>query len=257
LLARARAGNTYASRHVQFWVDTPDGVRLAGTMLGRTDAATAVIVAHGFMGYRTKPKVRLLAEGLGEHFGVFVFDLRGHGQSGGECTGGDLEALDVEAVVAAARRRGFRNVVTVGASLGGIAVLREAALKRDVDAVVAISTPAEWGGSSKPVRRITWLFATGIGRRLAGLGGVRLGKDWGDPEPPAALAHRIAPIPLLLIHGEDDHYFPPATAEKLFDSAGEPKRLLVLPGFGHAEDGFTPPFIERLAKEIESLLSDA
>src|SRR5437867_4245392 len=248
--ARTRAAQRYASRHVQFWCDTADGVRLAGTMLGNTAATTAIIVVHGFMGYRTKPKIRLLAEGLGEEFAVFVFDLRGHGQSGGHCTGGDLEVLDVQAVVEAARQRGFEKVVTVGASLGGIAVLRQAAIFGGVDGVVAISTPAVWGGASKPVRRITWLFATPIGRRIARLVGVRLSTEWGDPEPPVAVVSRISPIPLFLVHGDDDHFFSPVAAETLFDAAGEPKRLLILPGFGHAEDGFTPAFTERLAKEI-------
>ncbi|MCA1834077.1 MAG: alpha/beta hydrolase [Actinomycetota bacterium] len=255
-IERARAQHKYATRHVQFWCDASDGVRLAGTMLGRTDVSTAVVVAHGFMGYRAKPKIRLLAEGLAADYGVFVFDLRGHGESGGLCTGGDAEALDVQAVVAAARERGYKNVVTVGASLGGIAVIREAALYRDVEGVIAISTPAVWGGTSKPVRRITWLFATKVGRKLVGYGGVQLADAWADPEPPVALAGRIAPIPLLLIHGEDDHYFPPESAEQIFAAAGEPKRLLILPGFGHAEDGFTPAFTERLGKEIGSMLAD-
>jgi pimeloyl-ACP methyl ester carboxylesterase len=226
-------------------------------MLGRDDVPTAIVIAHGFMGYRTKPKIRLLAEALAERYGVFVFDLRGHGQSGGLCTGGDLEALDVEAVVAAARQRGYKRVVTVGASLGGIAVLRAAALYHDVDAVVAISTPAEWGGTSKPVRRITWLFATKLGRKLVEYTGVKLAGEWGEPASPVALVERVAPIPLLLIHGENDHYFPPDSAEQLFAAAREPKRLLVLPGFGHAEDGFTPAFTERLEKEIDALLADA
>ncbi len=252
-LARTRASHRFSEPHVGFWCDTADGVRLAGSMLGPRDAEVAVVFAHGFMAYRTKPKFRLLSEILAKRYAVFAFDLRGHGQSGGECTGGDREAFDVEAVVGAARARGFMRVVTVGASLGGIAVIRHAAMFRDVDGVVAISTPARWGGTSKPVRRITWLFASPVGRRIAHELGVKLGTSWGDPEPPEAIVADIAPIPLVIVHGDDDHFFPPAEAQRLFDAAHDPKTLLILPGFGHAEDGFTPAFGERLTKEIEAL----
>ena len=91
--------------HSHFWVDTTDGVRLAGSRIGQ-ESDTVVVLVHGFMGYRTKPKWRTLAEGLAERFTVYAFDLRGHGQSQGACSGGEREALDVHAVVQHARARG-------------------------------------------------------------------------------------------------------------------------------------------------------
>jgi pimeloyl-ACP methyl ester carboxylesterase len=254
---RFRKMHVWTARHADFWCDTPDGVRLAGSMLGKLDSPTAVVVAHGFMGFRTKPKFRLISEALGEHYGVFAFDLRGHGDSGGLCTGGDREAMDVHAVVQHARRRGFRRIVTVGASLGGIAVIREAAAYRDIDAVVAISTPDKWGGTTKPVQRLALVFGTRSGRWLAKhLGGVRLAAHWEDPLPPIEVVEKIAPTPLLIIHGDNDHFFPPSAAEGLYAAAGDPKRLMIMPGFGHAEDGFTPEFAELLAKEIAEMLPE-
>lgn len=254
-LAATGERDAYTRAHSHFWTDTADGVRLAGTRLG-TNPDTAIVLVHGFMGYRTKPKWRLLAEGLADRFTVFTFDLRGHGQSGGACTGGEREANDVHAVVAYARARGFRRVVTVGGSLGGIAVLFEAARDRDIDGVVAISTPALWGTSNtKMVRRMTWLFTSPVGRAVARrLMGTRIHLVWGDPEPPAEVVHRIAPIPLLIMHGDDDHFFPPDDARLIFERAGEPKRLEILPAFGHAEDGFTPEFAARLCGDIDALL---
>lgn len=254
---RARgAADAFGVPSVHFWCDTDDRVRLAGTLVGE-GRDTAVVVAHGFAGWRTKPKIRFLAETLSRRYGVFVFDLRGHGQSGGACTGGEDEMLDVHAVVEYARRRGFARVVTVGGSLGGIAVLNEAAEFGDVDAVVAISAPAVWmtGEPTKAVRRAMWLFTSPVGRALShSLLGTRIGIPTGDRAAPAELVERISPIPLLVVHGEDDHWFPVAHARLLFERAREPKRLLVLPGFGHGEDGFTDAFASRLTDEIADLL---
>ena len=244
----------FQAPHSNFWADTTDGVRLAGTKLG--DGDIAVVLVHGFMSYRTKPKWLFLAEALSERFTVYTFDLRGHGQSGGACTGGEREALDVAAVVAHARSRGAQRIVTVGGSLGGIAVVREASEDPTLAGVVAISTPATWTGSdSKHVKRAQFLFTSRVGRALAKrLMGTRIHLDWGEPATPAALVGKIAPTPLLIIHGADDHFFPSTEAEELFARAGEPKRLVIEPTFGHAEDGFTPAFAARLRDEISALV---
>jgi fermentation-respiration switch protein FrsA (DUF1100 family) len=108
------------------------------------------------------------------------------------------------------------------------------------------------------VKRMTWLFTSSLGRAIAHrVMGTMINLEWGNPAPPADVIGSIAPIPILIIHGADDHFFPPAEAELLYARAGEPKRLLVLPKFGHAEDGFTPEFAEQLAGEVEALVAAA
>lgn len=248
--------DAFSLPHSHFWCDTIDGIRLSGTRLGE-EPDTAVVVAHGFLGYRTKPKWRILSEALAEHFTVLTFDLRGHGQSGGACTGGEDEAMDVHAVVQYARLRGFRHVVTVGGSLGGIAVIREAARYNDPDAVVAISTPARWDpNGSRAVRRATWLFTSPTGRSIARrVMGTRIAVRWQAPEAPVDIVGKIAPVPVLIVHGEDDHFFTPAAAEALHAAAGDPSHLWLVPRFGHAEDGFTAAFGHELAARIAHMLA--
>jgi uncharacterized protein len=252
----SRSPGGYASQHSHVWFDTADDVRLAGTHLAGAGGDVGVVVVHGFNGYRTKPRIRTLAEGLARRFPVLVFDLRGHGQSAGWCSGGELEALDVLAAVEYMRKRGYRRVVTVGASLGGIAVIRAAAVDGAADAVVAISTPARWGTSeTKAVRRMTWIFTSPIGRSMfRRLFGTRINLDWGNPDPPVEAIARVH-APLLLIHGEDDHFFSARDAEELYANAPDPKRLLLLPRFGHAEDGFSDAFAATLADEIAALVA--
>jgi fermentation-respiration switch protein FrsA (DUF1100 family) len=64
---------------------------------------------------------------------------------------------------------------------------------------------------------------------------------------------KIAPVPVLLIHGRDDHYFDEEEAWRLYRRAEEPKRLWLASRFGHAEDGFTPDLADRIALHLYSV----
>ena len=49
----------------------------------------------------------------------------------------------------------------------------------------------------------------------------------------AHVAGELAPKPLLLIHGDADTILPHQSSQALYDRAGEPKTLKILPGVGH------------------------
>jgi pimeloyl-ACP methyl ester carboxylesterase len=219
------------------------------------DADPALIFCHGFLGWHRKPRLVRFQEELAGDFTVYAFDFRGHGTSGGHSTYGAMEHLDVDAVVNRARADGFGRVVTVGGSMGGIAVVRHAALMKGVDAVVAVSTPALWDGQdSNPVRRIMWFLGTPAGRRLLRFSGVRVAPHWQRSVQPADLVADISPIPLIVVHGRDDHFFDEEQAWLLYRTAKQPKRLLLGAPFGHAEDGYGPAFARQLAAAIRQTL---
>jgi pimeloyl-ACP methyl ester carboxylesterase len=246
-------GRRYGTAAGRFRVRTEDGIALVGTRLG---TGPALVLSHGFFGWHRKPRIADMARSLARGFTVYAFDFRGHGRSGGLCTYGDLEYLDVDAVVALARMETGGPVVTVGVSMGGIAAVRHAALRGGVDAVVAISTPARWDGhASAAVRRLRQMTDTPGGRRLARLLGVRLSETWSDPDDPETLVGLIAPTPLILVHGRDDHFFEEDEAWRLYRRAGEPKRLMLARRFGHAEDGLSPAFATLLARRIHEALA--
>src|SRR5688572_29363328 len=94
----------YRAANRPFRLTTEDGVTLVGTRVG--DRAEAVVFCHGFMGWHRKHRVVRFVERLAAEFTVYAFDFRGHGQSGGESTLGELEVHDVDAVVRLARREG-------------------------------------------------------------------------------------------------------------------------------------------------------
>jgi uncharacterized protein len=236
-----------------FAVRAEDGVGLVGSRVGT--AGPAVVFCHGFLGWHRKERIVRFVERLAARFRVYAFDLRGHGRSEGVCTFGDQEYLDVDAVVRLAQEETGGPVVTVGGSMGGIAVLRQAAFNGGVATVVTVSTPARWNGHrSRAVRQMRWMTGTGAGRRTARAIGVRLADAWGSPEDPEAVVGRIAPTPVIIVHGRDDHFFDVEEAWRLYRHAGEPKRLLLASRFGHAEDGFTPDFADLVADRIQQAL---
>ncbi|MFF5674473.1 alpha/beta hydrolase [Streptomyces hygroscopicus] len=88
----------------------------------------ALVLGHGFTGSLERPALRRVASAFRQRTAVITFSFRGHGRSGGRSTVGDREVLDLAAAVAWARRLGHRRVATVGFSMGGSVVIRQAAL---------------------------------------------------------------------------------------------------------------------------------
>ena len=235
---------------------TEDGVRLSGVHLpARPDLTGAdpdlvFVVAHGFTCSIRRPVFQAICGRLSGFGSVVAVDFRGHGDSGGRSTVGADEVLDVRAAVRWARRR-YPRVATVGFSMGGSVVLRHAALYRDgdrVDAVASISAPSRWYIlDTPPMRRVHWLCETTLGRTTARLLGTRLAGSW--PQPPASpieLVGRIAPTPLLLVHGDRDAYFTLEHPRALAAAAGAGAELWIEAGYGHAESAATPDLVDRI-----------
>lgn len=218
---------------------TSDGLDLVGdAWLTREPAASAVVLVHGFGGHRHDATLVAMAHELrADGHAVITFDMRGHGESEGLCTLGDLERLDVAAAVVAARDRAPR-VVLVGASLGAIAVLRYAvgvSEGRDcyLAGVVTVSAPAQWRLTTPRVVFAAALTHTRLGRSLARRRGVRLDRRWSWPEAPDVLAARLT-VPLAVVHGRDDRFMPTSEAQVLHDAAPGHRRLDLVTGMGHA-----------------------
>jgi alpha-beta hydrolase superfamily lysophospholipase len=242
-------------------IRTEDGITLRGSLVpaarsrrpGPGERALTFVVAHGFTNGVARPSSLRVARWLRCFGDVRSLDFRGHGRSdGGSTVGGDGELRDLDAAVAAARADGADAVVTLGFSMGGGVALRQAALGRHrPDAVVSVSAVARWYvRETRPMRRVHWLLETTPGRLLgARLLGLRLGEPWDAvPVSPIEAASMVAPTPLLLIHGDRDTYFPVEHFRALVRAAGPSATALVVPGFGHAENGLTAPLVERIGR---------
>jgi pimeloyl-ACP methyl ester carboxylesterase len=223
---------------------TADGIELNARWWDASHPrGTAVVLAHGFTGSKDDPALGAVADALrseGHH--VLAYDARGHHGSGGLCTLGDLERHDVAAAVAVARGRAER-VVTIGASMGAIAVLRHAVTDPGLAGVVSVSSPALW----RLPGNLRTLFATGltrtaVGRRLAARRwNVHVSDRWDHPDPPRCLAARVS-VPMAVIHGRRDRFVPPSEAALLAGAAPN-ARLILVPGMGHAFDRAAVPAV--------------
>ena len=65
---------------------------------------------------------------------------------------------------------------------------------------------------------------------------------------PEWLVDKIAPRPLLLIAAGDDRLVPIEDCQSLFEKAGEPKKMVVIPGVGHYEV-YAPPAFDHVMRE--------
>jgi len=217
------------------------------------------VVVHGFTGNWRQDRVQRVIERLLRWGAVVALDLRGHGKSGGATTVGDAEVLDVAAAVEWARDLGYGRVVTVGFSLGGAVVLREAALhaatRGAVDAVVSVSAPAFWYYRGTRIMRIAhWMVETAPGRTLMRLRRTRISnRPWPEPHPvsPVEAAAQLPGVPLLVVHGDADHYFPLEHPQAILEAARTSTSradLWIEEGVGHAEAAIPIPVVDRIGE---------
>ncbi len=232
-----------------------EAIHLPGTK------ALAIVVAHGFTLSWQRPNVWRIANRLNQMAGVFTFDFRGHGRSGGLSTLGDREIRDLDVVVRWARELGYQRVAAVGFSMGASIVLRQAGLVGGLDAVVSVSGPGRWYyRGTEPMRRVHFAVEHRLGRFVTRRWlKTRINPEgWSlIPVPPAEAAAKISPVPLLIVHGERDHYFPPEHARQLYMAAGEPKELWLVPGMGHAESACGQELVDRIGRWVEEATARA
>ncbi len=211
-------GHTY--EEVTF--KSKDGTALSGWFVpvqGKKAKAT-VVFSHGNTG------------SMGHHLGfvmwfvdagynVLTYDYRGFGKSGGTVDRrGMLE--DVRAAFDYVGNRGDVNterLVSYGHSLGGaqsLAALGESPVK----GLRAVITDAAFSSY------------LAMAKTLAGQVGARLVTDEWAPKDAVG---KIAPVPLLIVHGTQDEVVPVAQGRLLFQTAHEPKTMFEVKDGHHGD----------------------
>jgi pimeloyl-ACP methyl ester carboxylesterase len=238
-----------------------DGVKLAARWLESSiPSDTTFVMAHGFTGSSSAPKALAVRQELARYGNVLAIDFRGHGSSEGASTVGLDEVIDVDAAVAFARGQGAQRVASIGFSMGGAVVVRHAAgasgeryaPTHSVDAVVSVSAPAFWYyRGTRMMRIVHHLVENRVGRAALRAYGTRVsGSGWPAQLPitPETAAEKIR-VPMLVVHGDSDHYFPLEHA-RAFARANPSAELWIVPGFRHAESGVSPATVGKIASWV-------
>ena len=213
-----------------------DGVRLHSWLFCAPGAMASVVVLHGHGGnkHTTLPLARMLYP----EYNVLLLDHRGHGESDGvRTTIGYEERLDVHAAVDLLEARGMGPVGIFGMSMGGATAILAAAEDPRIVAVVADSPFARlrWAVQQSAVLRgYPSLISPGIAYLGCLTTALHLRHRMRAFDPVEVVA-RIAPRPLLLMHGVEDDVIPVASAHALYARAGEPKELWLAGGMKHCQ----------------------
>jgi pimeloyl-ACP methyl ester carboxylesterase len=214
-------------------VVTDDNVAIHGVHLGER-GNVLLIYCHGLFDHKSYWHVPRFVESLSDDLDVIAFDFRGHGDSAGRCTLGREETRDLKAVIDYARQQGYRTIVAIGTSMGGVTVLRTFGQYGGLDGIVTIGAFADANrlGFWSTRLGVRFFFGTEAGKTLAHwVRGTHLG-DLGPMDQPLDVADRVH-VPLLVIHGEWDPLIEPAQALQIIDRAPEPKQLVIIPRGGH------------------------
>lgn len=162
---------------------------------------------------------------LPEHgYRVLMFDYRGYGESTPIRISRESTSADVEAVIAHATAQ-WGKPWLMGHSLGASLAIVAAGTRPDtVRGVIAVAPFTSYRGVARSVLERHSSGATAA-RSASSL--VSTGHEPIDAVP------RISPTPLLLVHGGRDDLIPPEHSQQLYDHAGQPKDLLIVPHAGH------------------------
>ena len=223
------------------WFNSADGTRLNGWFFESNSrpAIATIIFCHGNGGNISS--VGWMGRRFAKHgFNVLLFDYRGYGASDGVAADESGLYADGDAAVAyVVNNKGVRpeQIILYGHSLG-TTVVADVASRGNYGAVVlesGLSSASSVAGTALP-----WLPAW-----LHFLGRNRF-------ESARKLANVKSPV--LIAHGDPDGTIPTDEGRRLFASANEPKKLLIVPGAGHVIFGTAG---EPYLSQVEQFMREA
>jgi alpha-beta hydrolase superfamily lysophospholipase len=182
-----------------------------------------VVVVHGASSRKENHAdfARLAAS---NGWAALTFDLPGHGASARAFTGAAVDdVIAMTELLALEPGVDGRRIAVRGSSLGGFLAICASARAREIAGVIAIC-PASEDHLARGLRQER--FEMRVGDPLD-LEAWLTAQDLGDA------VQRIAGRPLILMHAEGDTRVPSEHTEELYERAGEPRKLVIVPGGAH------------------------
>jgi len=212
-----------------------DGFGLKGWWSSGDPDRPVIIFVHGL----NRSRLELLERAVESHrkgYGVLLFDLRNHGESGRAFTTlGVQESRDVCAAKAYVEEHvSDRPVALWGVSLGASTALLGSGRCRGFRAVIADSSFLSFEETvAHHFRLVFGLPSFPIANLLILTTRLRMGFDLADGDV-EAMVQASPELPVLFIAGDQDVRMPPELAERLYQASAHPDSdLLVVPGATH------------------------
>jgi alpha-beta hydrolase superfamily lysophospholipase len=206
-----------------------------------------VVIVHG-AGSRKENHADFARVATATGWGALAFDLPGHGDSEGEMSGAALD--DVIAMAQLLRSQDGvdpRRVALRGSSLGGFLAICAASAAREIAGVIAIC-PAGEDDLARGVRNGSLEMRIGDPVDL---------EAWLLAQDVCEAVERIGGRPLLLMHAEGDTQIPSDHSAELYERAGEPRKLVIVPGGAHTTVQHDPELqgmaLRWLERELDAL----
>jgi dipeptidyl aminopeptidase/acylaminoacyl peptidase len=239
---------------VQF--PTTDGLVLRGWFVPAAQPDAPAILYAPATGHDQRSGLSLVGPLHQAGYHVLLFSYRGHALSDGrkgEFTYGAAESRDVDAAVHFLYDiRGIRRIGAIGHSAGAVSAILSAARNPRLGAVVAVAPftcVAEVWHTNRPRLVPPFVLDWGlwVAEKLKGF----------DREQvcPLKVVDRIAPSPLLVVHGMEDRRITESQVRRLFAAAKEPKALWLVEGASHS--GIRTPVLDALASSVVEFLDEA
>jgi hypothetical protein len=223
--------------HEIFTVRTEDGVLIRCARLTKGHTRALVLCHAGFRTMNTFTDVAM-AEWLIDDFDIFAFDFRGHGNSGGWYSGDGKTVLDLKAVMNHIKAHyQYEKIGMLGRSIGAWTIIMKEANDHEADSILAAALPDHQVRDCPPLTPLYPIFVNNyVGNVIARIGRGLRPRPYQVGDDPWKVIGRVSPTPLLMVYCEKDKFLGMDREhgmQQLFERAGEPKRIVYLPGQGH------------------------
>ena len=238
-------------RYEEMRFKTRDGLELYGWFIPAKGPALGTVVQLHGNAENISTHFTSLAWMPARGFNLFAFDYRGYGASEGSPTLEGVQ-LDMDAAMQAVLSRSDIDkdrIVMYGQSLGGALAAYWVAHTQHRDRVRALILESAFSDYVDIAREkftdhwFTWPFQwipdLSVDDRFSPLPGMA----------------SISPIPLLVLHGDQDRTVPMHHGRRLYQAAREPKELWIVPGAGHIQTTGDPAVRERLVAWLRGALA--
>jgi pimeloyl-ACP methyl ester carboxylesterase len=224
-----------ASSPLSGTISTSDNVSLAYEHF-KNSSDTVIIICPGFYNSKDNRWMQKTVQMLMPQYDVIIFDLRGHGKSGGKFTWSSKEDIDVKTMIDYAKTQGYKKIGIVAFSLGAASAINAVSTRSDVDSMILISCPSNFNS----IDFHFWepqMFSDlqdNIDCKWEGKG-ARVGNFFLTKKKPIDSIKNIKTTPILFIQGDKDWVIKARHSKKLYDAAPSHKKLEIIKGGLHAE----------------------